>query len=139
MLSKKVKSKESIRELARYQPFHRVHIALANEFDSELKPFCLGVANMVKESQAIQSSHSVQYLDFCTFCHLTNKDLFILELCPKYLNFIIARSQILQIENIEKVAISLPDKSLFELRVVAYTLSYNINPIFLSQFRNNNV
>lgn len=88
---------------------------------------------MVKKSQAIQSLHSIWYLYFCTFCHLTNnKDLFILELCPKYLNFIIARGQILQIENIERVAIFLPDKSLFELRVIAYTLNYNVNPIFLN-------
>lgn len=88
MPNKNTKPEKSTRELIRHQLRHQVYIAVANKFDFEPKLFHPGVANMVKESQPMQSPRSVLYLNLYASHHFTNnKDLFVLELCSKCLDF----------------------------------------------------
>lgn len=86
------------------------------------------------------SSYSIWYLDLCAFCHLTNnKDFFILELCPKYLDFNTAKNQILQTESIGTVVILFANGLLFKFCDIAYTSDCDANLICLGQLYDNNI
>lgn len=79
-----------------------------------------------------QAPRGLWYLDPCAFHHLiNNKDLFIKELYPKYLEFIIAGGQTLYIESIGTIVILLADRSSMKLKRVVYIPECDSNLILL--------
>lgn len=96
----------------------------------------------MKESNvaSMQALQDIWYLDLCASQHFTNnKDLFVVELCPKYLNFTTAEGQILQAKEIGTNAILLSNKFLLKLWDLAYAPNYNSNFISLGQLRDSNI
>lgn len=96
----------------------------------------------MKESNvaSMQTLWNVCYLDSYASWHFTNnKNLFVKELYSKCLNFTTAESQILWTKKIRMIAILLSDKSSLKFQDVAYIPNCNLNLIFFSQLRNNNI
>lgn len=119
---------------------NRAHLAAATaDEDSDPEPFRPGAANMVKKTR-MQAPKSTWYLDSCASRHLTNnKDLFIDDLRPKYLDFTAAGGQILLSESIGTIAIPLVDGSSIELGNVAYGPDCDSNLISLGQLRESGI
>ncbi len=121
---------------------NRVHIIAAADDDSDTKPkpFRPGKAYMAKEKFNLQAPKGIWYLDLYASHHLTNnKDLFIDEFRPKYLDFTTVGEQILYAKSIGTIAIPLANGSTVKLAGVAYTPECDSNLISLSQLHNSKI
>lgn len=113
---------------------NRGHIVAVADDDSNTKPksFKPGKAYMAKEKFNLQASKGIWYLDSYASHHLTNnKDLFIDEFCPKYLDFTNAGKQTLHVESIGTIAIPLANGLTVKLEKVTYIPKYDSNLISL--------
>lgn len=80
------------------------------------------------------------YLDLYTSQNFTNnKDLFVKELRPQYLNFKTAGDRIFQVKRIGMIIIPISDGSSLKLWDVAYAPDCNSNLISLGQLHDSNI